>query len=278
MDFYFIPEMLNQYVTAVQEGRAVFSFTKEARGARDEACFHCSDTLKDRRLRIFKRIGAPREPMSVISLRRFLLGDMVEAITREAVIWGLANMPDFKDWKATFQGHVEFPEWETRGSYDILLEGPPGSVIMDIKSCHSGKIDYIKRGEHDLGYLGQLTSYKMGLARQGKTISEGIVVYIDKDTMATHPDPLPRGFEDVVMSDYAALMDDWKRYKDTKVVPAEVPFRVAKRSGVVKAGQEYPEWTCDPRYCEFWKNCPTVKAFWEAHSGRPTRKNKTRSK
>lgn len=270
MDRFCLPDMLNHYVRAIQKGIVVHNEGIPRKRERDETCFHCSETLKCHRMRIFRRIGATQSDKSDISLRRFLLGDVVESIVRQAVVFSIAQVPEYRGFKAEFQEGIELPLWETRGSMDLTLIFPDKTVnTWDIKSCHGDKIDYVKMGEKDLHYHGQVTSYRMGRELKGEPVGPTAICYLDKDTMATHADWTEPRFEQRVAEDYGKLMSEWERYKKTKEVPPELPylpererFQRRKRYTTENGMGMFPQWTCDPKYCDFAHHCPKVMAWW----------------
>jgi hypothetical protein len=282
-DLYPIPAMLDQYVRALKAGEATFNYAVDRVGqpGRDNRCFQGSDTLRCHRMRILKVIGAVPTPPEDLSLRRFLLGDTVEAILVQAVLWACSVLPEYQGIQPTTQGTVEFPEWSTdpehpaRGHYDLFLRFPSGqSVVYDVKSCHSDKIDWVKKGERDPHYLGQVSFYRMGLQKtHGRLPDRAGIIYVDKDTMATHLEWAEDSWMDAVAHDYATLVDEYRHYLSTKEVPPELDFvtereRYPSRKRYETLGGEgkMPQWTCNPKWCGFAVHCPTVMTYWRARA------------
>ncbi|HXD10569.1 MAG TPA: hypothetical protein VN653_10945 [Anaerolineales bacterium] len=288
-DFFPLPNMLDQYVRAVSRGEATHSHSLQHKGTRSESLFHFSDTLKCHRARILKRIGAPKTENNAISMRRFILGDAVESIVEQAISWCIANAPEYKDFKCEYHRHVSLPEYDVDGTLDFLLTFPDKSVsLWDTKSCLQMKIDYVKKGEKDRVHYGQLTGYRMALAREGQRVDRADVVYVEKGTMVTHPDRVPDGFEATVAEDYGRLVNAWKHYQKTRIVPPEMPFvpgqQKKRRDGSLywknggDGGTTMPNvfttdpengtvGSCDPRYCQLYQNCKKVKHWWENTGG-----------
>ncbi|MCI0560088.1 MAG: hypothetical protein MN733_16485 [Nitrososphaera sp.] len=272
---YVVADCLDKYVRAIQEGRVTHSAHIDRKGERDKTHFHMSDTLKCHRKRILKLIGADQAPVQDISLRRFLLGDIVEGIARSAITYSFSSEDGYKGFSAEWQGTLNAFDGRVLGHYDVIITFPDGyRLLIDIKSCHSKKIEYVLAGEKDEGYFGQLAAYAIGEQEAGRKVDGAMVVYIDKDTMRTHPEWVQ--LEEYIVrvrDDYFKLIKEHEFYLKTKIVPAELKLlRESERypsRRKFKFGSDgntlIPQWTCDPRYCQLSHHCKKITAWWDAN-------------
>ena len=289
--YYVIPDVLDRYVRAVAKGKVTHHDALPWKGERQEDTFHASDTLGCHRTRLLKRIKAPKTENDPVSMRRFILGDMVESIVQQALVYCIDHEEPYRGFKCEYHRHVSVPEWELTGTLDFLMTFPDGTVVLiDTKSCLQMKIDYVKKGEKDRKHYGQLSVYGMALAAEKQKVDIKMVVYIEKGTMATHPDVVPEGFEATVSEDYGILMKEWANYKKTRIMAPEMAF-VPGKQGIRRdksvywkndpnGGEMMPNvftadpntgviGCCDPRYCQFLQHCGKVKGWWTQHGLAP---------
>ena len=282
MERYCIPDILNHWVRAVNNGETSFNCNIDRMVKRDHSHFHMSETFKCHRYRIMQRAGAVHAAKDDLSLRRFVLGDTVERMVFAATDYVKANIASYADYKFHYQIPVRLVQFDLVGHLDLLIEFPDGSVdLWDVKSCLQSKIDYVKRGEKDETYEGQVSAYRMGMALPdpdrtafpgGVKIANAGICYIEKGVLMTHPEIVSPGVQDKVLDDYNRLMLEWSRYQKDRIIPAEVPLERKAEHNRMKDGKRikqpagmYPNWACDKRYCSLIANCPAKLEWWASH-------------
>lgn len=194
--------------------------------------------------------GAEGRPFDERTLRVFKAGYLFEAFVMDTL-------------RAT--GHLvaeQKPvEWRgMKGTLDGLVRYDGKVHIMDCKSVHSGKFDWLDREGVSESYQLQLAFYWRAVKESGEfdnLADTGIIFYIEKECLLVKEMPVDcAGIQDKVESKLAAIEE--ARSKDE--LPPEKAERDWECFSVQKSRHKVPR----PIGCKVWCNmidhCPRIKA------------------
>jgi len=243
-----------------------------------EPTFHYSGGVCLRK-DVLKKERAPETPMPGLSLRRFSVGNLIEALMDKAVEWkGISVAKQAKVWrdyafragkgaKEDYTGRnwnqeprLDLSECLVVGRIDHIVRWQGKLYLLDWKTVHSKKFDYLDYWQ-DASYCVQLAGYFATFQDMtGVKLDGARLVFLDKDVLRLKQiciDPefwVPKAWER-----WRAQRASWEKRRETRELPAELEFKKDK-----------PQWACDPRYCGFslskWPSgsnvCPLASAYW----------------
>jgi hypothetical protein len=142
-----------------------------------------------------------------------------------------------------------------KGTSDaIIIDSDNKKTLIDTKSVHSMKFNYLDKGETDPNYAMQLWGYQLGLQEKYDLSPLPSLVYISKDDWRIARIPVPKG--------------NWQEQVDTKI--DKVNFWRGLEE--LPPEKEVINWECFSgtgkkcrAWCRYIKHCPKVyKRYIEA--------------
>jgi len=208
--------------------------------------------------------GYPHTEFEARQLRVFRVGYLFEKFVEEALEKS-GKLLDKQIYLDDFMG--------IRGSLDFLIRDDETKevVIADCKSVHSGKFDYLDRGEVDKGYAMQQTMYFLALEEmikkgnyklpEGYTLSPIVwLFYVEKECLLTKQIAVDISKYDIMVCDKVQDIDNAReQFKKDKTLPAELdPIGTWECFTVQKTKHKVPRPIGVKVWCNYIENCPNV--------------------
>lgn len=154
-----------------------------------------------------------------------------------------------------------------KGTLDYIVTDDDGSqIIVDCKSVHSRKFNYLDIGEVDTGYALQQTCYYLGAKASGKfpkLSTKALLFYVEKECLLTKTIEIN---VDEWKPRLDKIIDDIELARKREDIPPELD-PMAKGEWrcftVQKSRHKVPRFIGLKRWCPFLMSCPGVCATAE---------------